>query len=199
MQGNSLSEGLGRPRTLKPFPGVNGSDSRHDAYADLDPATVRRTAIAYWGEIAELCYDVFDHANAQLYGSLIPMPLFQICRVMPYGKCIGLSHTTDLDRPVIDIFASLWKGSNRYANVAGIVLHELLHFHNRFQWQSRGEIWYRTSHENELWLDAVRAFKTILNDDTLKIMDSPYERWPLFGPRKTKQLDAKLAVGKWPW
>jgi hypothetical protein len=49
------------------------------------------------------------------------------------------------------------------------------------------------------WLDAVRAFKTILNDDTLKIMDSPYKRWPLFGPRRTKQLDAKLAVGKWPW
>lgn len=199
MAGNQNAVGHGRPRVLTPFPGTNADELRSEAYANLDVASVRRNAIAYWGEIAELCYHVYDCANDQFYDGRIPTPLFQICRVMPYGKCIGLSHVTDIERPVIDIFASLWNGPSPYAAVGTVVLHEMLHFHNRFVWRDRGEIWYQTSHENELWLDAVKHHNRILRDDTATLMDSPFERWPLFGPTKTKRIDKSLAIGKWPW
>ena len=199
MRGNSNAVGHGRPRVLTKFPGTYSDDIQTEAYAKLDVASVRRTAVAYWGEIAELCYQVYDQANSQFYDGLIPTPLFQICRVMPYGKCIGLSHTADIERPVIDIFASLWNGPSPYAAVGAVVLHEMLHFHNRFVWRERGEIWYQTSHENELWLDAVQRHQRVLKDDTTKLMDSPFERWPLFGPTKTKRIDKALSNGNWPW
>ena len=199
MQGNQLSVGHGRPKVMTPFPKHEADAVRHDAYRKLPEAQVRETAIAYWGEAAELCYRVYDHANKQLFDGAVALPLIQICRVMPYGRCLGLSHTSDIDRPVIDLFASLWKSPKRYASMACTMMHEMLHFHNARAWRERGSVWWVTSHENELWLDSVKSIQRILKDSTMRVDDAPFEHWPIFSDRRMAEIDRLLAGGKWPW
>ena len=128
MKGNKRSLGHGRPRELTAYTKPDSDPVKLRAYGGIPGERLREMAMAYWGEIGELCYFVFDHANPMLFDQDIPLPLFQVCRVMPYGKCVGQSYTSDVDRPVIDIFLSLWKSKYPYAAVAGVVMHEMLHF-----------------------------------------------------------------------
>ena len=199
MKGNKRSVGHGRPRELTAYTKPDSDPVKLRAYGGIPGERLRAMAMAYWGEIGELCYFVFDHANPMLFDQDIPLPLFQVCRVMPYGKCVGQSYTSDVDRPVIDIFLSLWKSKYPYAAVAGVVMHEMLHFHNARQWRERGSIWYQTSHENELWMGAVASMRRILKDSTMKMEDAPYEHWPIFSDRRMAEVDRLLASGKWPW
>lgn len=194
MKGNANRKGK---RRLSPFPGTWSNDITVDAYKNIQPDEVRRCAIAYWGEPAELAYFVFDHANDQFFEGRIPPPLVQLCRVMPYGHCIGLSHTSDIDRPVIDLFLSLWTRQEQpHWNIAAVMIHEMLHFYVHHVWRDRGQIWHRTSHNNELWLGKVRELSRIIGAPT---DDEPFERWPHTIAADEARLDKTFSQAKWPW
>jgi hypothetical protein len=195
MQHNERAKG---PRTLRAWhAGGNGHALATEAYQQADPTSIRRVAIAYWGEVAEFAYWCYDLLNPLCYGNRIAHPLFQFCRVMPYGGCIGLAHGDDLDRPVIDIFRSLWTQSRDfplpYLAVFATVTHEMMHFASRLRWRDAGAGFYRTSHNNEFWLRGVAAASPLLGVN-LKRLQEPFSRWPHGGwsPKREKELNAAL-------
>src|SRR5271170_7319211 len=105
LRDNERASGARKPKKWRGHP---VDPFKATAYQGLDAATIRRVGVAYWGELAEFAYWCYDLLNPLCFGTRIQHPLFQFCRVMPYGGCIGLSHVDDLDRPVIDVFTSLW-------------------------------------------------------------------------------------------
>ena len=115
MLGNKHRAGKHTPR---PYQAGDADPLKADAYQGLDAAVIRQVGIAYWGELADFAYWSYDILNPLCFGDRVRHPLFQFCRVMPYGRCIGLSYTGDLARPVIDIFLSLWsRGERRHLAV----------------------------------------------------------------------------------
>ncbi len=178
----------------KPYTEGEKDRQKNDAYSKLDPATIRQVAIAYWGEFARFSYWCYDQLNPLCFENRIQTPLIQFCRVMPYGSCIGLSHVSDIDRPVIDLFTSLWT-KNRFPRVAvlGTIAHELLHFYCHLVWRERGGCRYTTSHNNEIWIQSVLDLSPILNV-SMKTISSPYESWPHSGwsMRKIRKMEEQL-------
>ncbi len=171
MQGNANAVGR---RTTKLVRAQSSDPVAAAAYAEVDLQLVQSAATAYWGEHGEFALWVY-HAVNSLFD--IPVPLIQFCRVMPYGKCVGVSHTSDVNRPVIDVFESLWRCDLPYAQVAGVIIHEMQHFAVQREWIRRQRIWHRTSHDNELWHSGCERLSDILLAD-LSLDDEPFERWP---------------------
>jgi hypothetical protein len=197
MQGNQRRAGHHKPRTYR----ESGTDPlKTDAYQALDVEAIRRVGTAYWGELAEFTYWCYDVLNPLIFRGSVPHPLFQFCQVMPYGRCIGLSHTSDLDRPVIDVFLSLWTRRRRpYVAVFGVVAHEMMHFDAAGRWRAAGQGRYRTSHDNDFWLSGVEAASPLLGVD-LAAMKFPFERWPQQGwtTKKTEDIEEALAQRSFP-
>jgi hypothetical protein len=192
MRGNQRRAGKHKP---VPFPACAADPTRTEAYGGLDAAVIRRVGVAYWGELAEFAYWCYDTLNPFFSAGRIPHPLFQFCQVMPYGRCIGLSHTDDIDRPVIDVFLSLWtRRKQRHLAVFGVIAHEIMHFDAALRWRDAGSGRVRTSHDNEFWLSGVVQASPALGVD-LGRMDEPYEHWPMGGwaPHQAQRLEIMLA------
>jgi hypothetical protein len=198
MRGNRRASGK---RTTRPFPGCEADAAATETYRSLDTAAIRQVGTAYWGELAEFSYWVYDRLNPAFFAGRIPHPLFQFCRVMPYGGCVGLSHTGDLDRPVIDVFLSLWtRRKQPCAMVFGVIVHELLHFQCGLLWRDAGRGWYRTSHQNEFWLSEVKRLAPLLGAD-LKEGDEPHEAFPhaSWSEAQLKKFDRALSQREFPF
>jgi hypothetical protein len=185
MKGNRHGEANAKPVPWHDHP---ADELKTAAYQGTDAAMIRRVTISYWGEVAQFAYWAYDLLNPRCYASKIARPLFQFCRVMPYGNCIGLSYTSDVDRPVIDVFWSLWYDPeqralqpHRYLAVFGVIAHELLHFWVSLAWREAGSIRrMRSSHDNDLWFAGVERISPLLHVDW-KQMKKPYEHWPQEG------------------
>jgi hypothetical protein len=178
MLGNDRASGARRPRKHQ---AVQLDPVCAEAYRGLDTADIRRVAVAYWGDLAAFAYWCYDSLNGPFFAGRVRHPLFQFCRVMPYGHCIGLSHTGDLDRPVIDVFLSLWTRQDRpHVKVFGVVAHEMMHFDASARWREAGAGRYRTSHDNEFWLAGVERISPLLGVD-LGAIGHPYQHWPEAG------------------
>jgi hypothetical protein len=201
MKANERAKGARKPRSWHAHP---TDPVRTVAYDGLKARMIRRVGIAYWGELAEFAYWCYDTLNPLLYHSRIAHPLFQFCKVMPYGHCIGLSYTDDLDRPVIDVFRSLW--TNRedwplpYFEVFHVVTHEMMHFDSCLRLRQVGAGRWRTSHNNEFWYAGVEAASPALRVD-LGLMEKPYEQWPREGwtERQRKTLNQALRKRRFPF
>jgi hypothetical protein len=197
MQGNQRRRGkLTTGGIYKAFP---ADPMKTEAYQDLDPTAIRRVGVAYWGELADFAYWCFDVLNPLCFGGRIPHPLFQFPRVTPYGKCLGWAEVCDLDRPVINIFLSTWtRRRDRHASVFPLISHEMMHFDVTMRWRDAGQCRYRTSHDNEFWLDGVQAAAPPLGVD-LALMKHPFCQWPHGGWSKArrKKAEALLAGRRW--
>jgi hypothetical protein len=196
MQGNDRRKGrLRKPRL---YHAGERDLIKTDAYSGCDPATIRRVGCAYWGELADFAYWCYDQINPLCYDGRIKHPLFQFCCVMPYGRCIAQAHTSDLERPVIDVFLSMWtRRKQRHAWVFGIIAHEMMHFDSDLRWRDQGQGRYRTSHDNEFWLAGVERASPCVGADLTRI-ELPYARWPheCWTPRQWQQLEKSLANRK---
>jgi hypothetical protein len=198
MKGNKNAEGR------RVFKGFSGSHSDPDKLAKYtqQQKNVRDVAIAYHGELAEFSYWCYDQLSPMMYDNRVDLPLFQFCKVMPYGKCIASAETYDLDRPVINVFLSLWtRRVHKFAMVFGVIAHEMLHFDVGHRWRDGGPIWYKTSHANELWYDTVKTKGKILDAAPNSKMDEPYERWPhdAWSISRMSQINKQLANGNFPF
>jgi hypothetical protein len=197
MRGNKRAKGHGG----KPYPGGHTDPTRTAAYGQLNSAMIRTTGVAYWGELAEFAYWSYDLLNPLCFGGRIAHPLFQFCRVMPYGHCLGQSYTVDLDRPVIDVFLSLWERRPApYLAVFDTITHEMMHFAATMAWRGAGRGRYRTSHNNEFWLAGVVRASPPLGVD-LGRLEKPFEFWP-YGGRgvaECRRIEAALRERRHPW
>jgi hypothetical protein len=199
MEGNQRRKGrLKKPRQYR----AGARDAiKTDAYEGCDAATIRRVGCAYWGELADFAYWCYDQINPLCYGGRIKHPLFQFCRVMPYGGCIAQSHVSDLERPVIDVFLSLWTRRKYrklcHAWIFGVITHEMMHFDSDLRWRDQGGGRYRTSHDNEFWLAGVERVSPFVGAD-LANGKFPYERWPheCWTDRQWQRLEKSLANRK---
>jgi hypothetical protein len=185
MKGNRHGGANSKPALWHDQP---ADELKTSAYQGTDAAMIRRVTTSYWGEVAEFAYWAYDLLNPRCYDSKIAHPLFQFCRVMPYGKCIAQAYTSDVDRPVIDVFWSLWYDPekkalwpHRYLEVFGVIAHELLHFWTMLAWREAGTVErWRTSHNNPLWYAGVHRASPLLQVD-LGLLKEPYEHWPQQG------------------
>jgi hypothetical protein len=201
MRGNSRAKKEPEERKQLPYRCGRTDPVKSAAYQAADPGAIRRVGVAYWGELAEFAYWCYDLLNPLVFGGRVRHPLFQFCQVMPYGSCIGMSHTGDLDRPVIDVFLSLWtRRRSRYVAVFGVIAHELLHFDSNTRWKAAGQGYYRTSHNNEFWISGVESASPILGVDTSRLKH-PFEHWPQLGwaDHQAEVLEDSLARRKSPW
>ena len=192
MQGNNIRAGK---YTTRPCQAPPADPLKTDAYRGLDAAVIRRVGLAYWGELADFAYWSYDILNPLCFGGRIRHPLFQFCRVMPYGACIGLSCTEDLDRPVIEVFLSLWtRRDDRHLAVFGVIAHEMMHFDAVTHWREAGGGRMRTSHNNEFWLSGVERVSPTIGVD-LGRLNKPFGHWPLGGwpAGEAKELNAMLS------
>ena len=192
MRGNRRRAGKHKPVRYLAGP---ADPLKTDAYQGLDAAAIRRVGVAYWGALADFAYWCYDILNPLCFGGRVRHPLFQFCRVMPYGRCTGLSHVEDLDRPVIDVFLSLWtRRKSRHVAVFAVITHEMLHFDADARWRDAGQGRFRTSHDNEFWLSGVERISPTLGID-LRRMDAPFERWPNGGwtASQAKELETMLS------
>jgi hypothetical protein len=198
MEGNGRRKGRHKLTPYTPYP---LDPIKTEAYAGLDAAQIRRVGVAYWGKLAEFSYWAYDLLNPLCFAGRVAHPLFQFCQVMPYGRCIGKSHTGDLDRPVIDVFLSLWTGKQyqhvHYAWVFGIIAHEMMHFDSELRWRQQRAGHYNTSHENEFWQAGIAQASPLLGVD-LSRGKFPHECWPheCWTPRQWQRLEKSLAKRK---
>jgi hypothetical protein len=196
MQHNERAQGARKPKAWQPS---QLDPIKTLAYQHTDAVQIRRVGAAYWGELAEFAYWCFDQLNPLCFGGRIRHPLFQFCRVMPYGSCIGLSYTSDLDRPVIDVFLSLWERRKlpkklRYFSVFATIAHEMMHFYADALWRDQGAGRVRTSHNNEFWFAGVKQASPLLGVD-LRRLKEPFEHWPRLGWSGPEQKDLNAALG----
>ncbi len=209
MKGNAHAKKKPKDRTKRPFPPQATetptrsafSCSRRAAYHRCQPDAIRAVGEAYWGEMARFAYWCYDQLNPRCFDRRIPHPLIQFCRVMPYGRCGAMSHVDDLQRPVIDVFSSLWTQPGcRYVKLLGVLAHEMLHFHCSQLWQQTEEGWYHTSHNNEWWLQEVKEISPLL-DVHVESIEPPYARWPYEGWNAwmLQEFDEALSDGQWPF
>jgi hypothetical protein len=198
MRGNDNAAGVRKPRVYQEGP---PDQVRAEAYQGLDAAAIRRVAVAYWGELAEFAYWCYDVLNGPCFGGRVRHPLFQFCRVMPYGSCVGQAQTAYLDRPVIDVFLSLWtrRPRRRHVEVFATVAHEMMHFDADRRWKEAGGGRYATSHDNQFWFSGVEALSPALSVD-LGMMKPPYEYWPGAGwsEGQKDRLEKMLATRQSP-
>jgi hypothetical protein len=175
MKGNRHGEANAKPVPWHDHP---ADELKTTAYQGTDAAMIRRVTTSYWGEVAQFAYWAYDLLNPRCYEGKVAHPLFQFCRVMPYGKCIGQAYTGDVDRPVIDVFWSLWYDPHPYLAVFEVIAHELMHFWVSLAWREAGTVErWRTSHNNSLWYAGVHRASQLLHVD-LGLLDEPYEHWP---------------------
>jgi hypothetical protein len=198
MRDNERATGARQPKKWR---GGELDAIKTDAYQHSDADAIRRVGVAYWGELADFSYWCFDKLNPLCFGNRIHHPLFQFCRVMPYGGCIAVAYVDDLERPVIDVFLSLWTRKELpYLQVFAVIAHEMMHFSTDMAWRDAGAGRFRTSHNNEFWFAGVKQASPLLGVD-LRRMKKPFEHWPILGwsGAERKKLNEALRRRRFPW
>jgi hypothetical protein len=198
MRNNERASGTRKPKKWR----AGTLDAiKTDAYQHLDAGAIRRVGVAYWGELAEFSFWCFDQLNPLCFGSRFRHSLFQFCGVMPYGRCIAAAYAGDLNRPVIDVFLSLWTRQDfPHLRVFAVIAHELMHFSPAAAWREAGAGRVRTSHNNEFWLAGVEQASPLLGVD-LGGMKKPFEHWPAEGwsGPQCRRIAAALRERCFPW
>ncbi len=122
---------------------------------------VRDMARHFGGDMSDELFDYYAMVNQHFFGDRLP-PVFLIEAITPYGRCIGMTQSSDR-LPVI----LMHKGVDSPAERFYTVLHEAIHVSCGYVLKEKQT--GKRSHETASWLSEVNRIAPLLGYDNLTI------------------------------